>query len=219
MNMRKIAFVAFAAALGLAAQGETLYWCVTGIKSSPTTTVGDKTYLAYIFADTDSGPDKAMIFSQGYGENTRVTRDTIKTMLANKEDVTKYAFRNASIVSTDNVTYSADRGRLNSYDATTQTGSYLNEVAGWIGEGGYVDLFAVILDGTTWSAASNYMFLETSAEGMIYTYNNKGHSDTFNFGSQANNTWYAIGTAIPEPTSGLLLVLGMATLALKRKRA
>ena len=34
---------------------------------------------------------------------------------------------------------------------------------------------------------------------------------------QAN--WTVIGTAVPEPTSGLLLLLGMAGLALKRKRA
>ena len=220
MNMRKIAFVAFAAALGLAAQGEALYWQASDIKSSPTTTVGDKTYLAYIFADTDSSPSTAQMFQNKNNKDSLVSRDTIKSMLANKQDITEYAFKNGTI--NDNITgatYSDKKGRLNSYNTETKTAYYSDEIVGWIGTNGKVDLFAVILDGTSWDAASNYMFLETSAEGTIKTYYNNGHSDTFHFGSQANNTWYAIGTAIPEPTSGLLLVLGMATLALKRKRA
>ena len=35
--------------------------------------------------------------------------------------------------------------------------------------------------------------------------------------SQAN--WTAVGAAVPEPTSGLLMLLGMAGLALRRRRA
>ncbi len=33
------------------------------------------------------------------------------------------------------------------------------------------------------------------------------------------NVWWTNVTSVPEPTSGLLLLLGMAGLALKRKRA
>lgn len=41
-----------------------------------------------------------------------------------------------------------------------------------------------------------------------------------NVGTFANNTdnWKSYG-AVPEPTSGLLMLLGMAGLALRRKRA
>ena len=45
---------------------------------------------------------------------------------------------------------------------------------------------------------------------------------TIQFGNMATATQTAsnwVGEAVPEPTSGLLLVLGMAGLALKRKRA
>ena len=93
---------------------------------------------------------------------------------------------------------------------------------GWVGEGGGIDLFAVIFDSTTLDAASNYMFLEAASngeDGLITTsHNQPGYSATFEFGSQANNTWYKIGT-VPEPTSGILLALGVAALALKRKHA
>jgi len=37
------------------------------------------------------------------------------------------------------------------------------------------------------------------------------------FGSQAGNTWQAM--TVPEPTSGLMILLGMAGLALRRKQA
>ena len=37
------------------------------------------------------------------------------------------------------------------------------------------------------------------------------------FGSQASNTWNTM--AVPEPTSGLLMLVGLAGLALRRKRS
>lgn len=38
------------------------------------------------------------------------------------------------------------------------------------------------------------------------------------FGTQASNTWNTMA-AVPEPTSGLLMLVGLAGLALRRKRA
>ena len=43
----------------------------------------------------------------------------------------------------------------------------------------------------------------------------KSSSTTLGFGNQSGQTW----ESVPEPTSGLLLLLGVAGLALKRKRA
>lgn len=51
---------------------------------------------------------------------------------------------------------------------------------------------------------------------------NDSTAKTFTFGNQSSNlaaNKFAVASGVPEPTSGLLLVLGMAGLALRRKRA
>ena len=221
--MTKLALAAAVVALGLAAQAEALYWQASGITSSPNTTLtGTGQYRAYIFADTDSTPPTAQMFQNKNNKSSLVSRDTIKAMLASNQDITQYAFKNGTVNSdASSATYSSDKGRLNTgYDASTGTASY-EATVGWIGYGGKVDLFAVILDGTSWDTASNYMFLESSIEGTISTSHNVGYSNTFHFGSQEDNWWTAIGSplVIPEPTSGLLLLVGLSALALRRKKA
>ena len=72
------------------------------------------------------------------------------------------------------------------------------------------------------------IFVE-DADGTIASFSGEKYVDltnnttskTWNFGTQATafgNNEFDIG-AVPEPTSGLLLILGVAGLALKRKRA
>ena len=54
------------------------------------------------------------------------------------------------------------------------------------------------------------------------TMDNDATSKTFGFGNQSANlasNQFTVTGSVPEPTSGLLLLLGMAGLALKRKRA
>lgn len=51
------------------------------------------------------------------------------------------------------------------------------------------------------------------------TMNNDSTSKTFGFGNQSANLASNQFAVVPEPTSGLLLLLGMAGLALKRKVA
>ena len=155
-----------------------------------------------------------------------MSRDTIKGLLASGDTeslatITSYAFRNATMAANGtSANYSSDKGRFNTY-ASNGTALYNNQAVGWIGAGAKVDLFAVVFDNTSLDKANNYMFIETSQEGVISTsYGNTdiGKTATFHFGSQADNSWYKIGT-VPEPTSGILLALGVAALALKRKQA
>ena len=76
-------------------------------------------------------------------------------------------------------------------------------------------------------AGKNYDFyftIDDATSGKKFTSNTKsnlacydpGKTQSIIFGTQAGNTWTA---AAPEPTSGLLLLLGVAGMALRRRRA
>ena len=80
-------------------------------------------------------------------------------------------------------------------------------------DSGSVSYYTIIFDATDVTKATNYLVTsgDTAATGMI----SDAGALTISQGSQDGKTW----TAVPEPTSGLLLLLGMAGLALKRKIA
>ena len=71
--------------------------------------------------------------------------------------------------------------------------------------------YTIVLDNTV--PASAAYFLATAEKANVEV--PSSGSMNMAFGSQASNAWQAI----PEPTSGLLLLVGGALLALKRKRA
>lgn len=80
------------------------------------------------------------------------------------------------------------------------------------GSGDSVTGFAVILDGTV-DSYSNYIV----TDDVPISWTSSTGSKMMAFGSQASATWTA--AAVPEPTSGLLMLLGVAGLALRRRRA
>ena len=77
-------------------------------------------------------------------------------------------------------------------------------------------VYLVLFDASTVADAANY-FITSTKSGNIAA---NGANATLAFGTYASQvsaggTW----TAVPEPTSGLLMLLGMAGLALRRRRA
>ena len=83
--------------------------------------------------------------------------------------------------------------------------------------GGKASLYAVLLDSTE----KNAYVADGAAAVTITDAHNSGASVTFDFGDVVTGNPGSAGwtAAAPEPTSGLLILLGMAGLALKRKRA
>lgn len=84
---------------------------------------------------------------------------------------------------------------------------------------GSVSAFAVIFDAADAASASNYYLVNAGATKSVSFTSSTG-AKNLAFGSQATATQAAgAWTAVPEPTSGLLMLLGMAGLALRRRRA
>ena len=88
---------------------------------------------------------------------------------------------------------------------------------------GSLTAFAVVIDSTDLATAENY-FLVNSGETKSATFTSATGAKALGFGDQATITqsaggWTSVATDVPEPTSGLLLLLGMAGLALRRKVA
>ena len=87
-------------------------------------------------------------------------------------------------------------------------------------------IYMVIYDATSIASADNYIVSDV----MTITANAAGSPVSSGFGSMIattaaankflNSSWTAVPSeSVPEPTSGLLLLLGMAGLALRRKQA
>ena len=83
-------------------------------------------------------------------------------------------------------------------------------------------------DSAALAAGSDYnLFFTVEADGKLFTSDTKGPfsmqptgTTTVAFGNMATATQNAGNwAAVPEPTSGLLMLLGMAGLALRRRRA
>jgi len=109
----------------------------------------------------------------------------------------------------------------NSVPAGTETGEILAGSYATYTAGTY-DWYAVILDAGSTSDAKKFYITQVKNAGIV---DGEGMETTIKFGDQENSwvtsNWSSVGgsTPTPEPTSGLLMLIGMAGLALRRRRA
>ena len=98
-----------------------------------------------------------------------------------------------------------------------RTGSSINiaETSGSLAAGDTANGYIVLFD--TSSAADADYFAYTTAQSK--TVPDTGANITLSYGTFAAATSGWQTTAVPEPTSGLLMLLGMAGLTLRRRRA
>ena len=191
--MKKLMIACVAVAMAAVAHAASINWTITNVYSPSDST-----------AKVAAGSMSAWLF-----------------VTANTTDVTGIPVTTLAAVQA--VLDSGDLTGLASLAAVHASNTADGTVGGATGLTGFssgsLTAFAVVVDSTDLATASNY-FLAASGAEKTATFTSATGIKTLNFGSQATITQAAGGwTAVPEPTSGLLMLLGMAGLALRRKHA
>lgn len=139
------------------------------------------------------------------GQNGADSIATITALLDAGSSVDSYAFGNGTI-------------------GATGTGMVAATVAGQptLNAGTYESFFVLFDSASPTAGASKYVVI-SGASTLIKTIADTTANVTFASGNVSStlanaSNWSSYG-AVPEPTSGLLMLLGMAGLALRRKRA
>ncbi len=190
MMKRKILGVVGALLAAFAVHGASLSWVVSQVQNSDGVSGAAEGYVAYMFATAWTGNVSSFVPSA-----TLTTADAVL----------------ASIL---DGTFSAD-GAFHS-ELSTSAGAYTvaTGVSQAFDNGDSISAFVVIFDAADYASAKNYIITgEKSA-----TWLSSGGAQTLAFGTMRNVAWTAISN-VPEPTSGLLALLGFAGLALRRRRA
>ena len=131
------------------------------------------------------------------GQNSVTSQSQITALVAAGESVTSYAFASGTVTSGGMATTAATSSGKSITYSGTGTDTYQAFAVIWKSDGSeasYTSLASISMD-------------------------NDSTAKTFGFANQASNLANNNFQVAPEPTSGLLLLLGMAGLALKRKRA
>ena len=178
--MKKILTLATILAAAGVVNAASLNWSVSNVYQPGTTTPASG-YAAYLFITEQSGD---------FGAKT-TTADSIVTLMKSGSDISEYI---------------AATGATNTKGMISgATGYYAN-----FGEGDSLTAFAVIVDASNYTAASNYIITaERSASWTSST-----GAKMLGFGSQSSQTW----TSVPEPGTAALALLGIGMM-IRRRRA
>lgn len=194
--MKKLIIALVAVATAAVAQAASINWAISNVYASDNaaTKVAANSYSALLF------------------------------VTANSTDVTS-GIPVTSLAAVQAVLSSGDLTGLSSLAAASKAN---NAAGGWSGatgltgfSSGSLSAFAVVIDSTDLANAKNYVLVGGGAEKTA-TFTSSTGAKLLAFGDQTSYTQGAgkwTSTSVPEPTSGLLMLLGMAGLALRRKRA
>ena len=194
--MKKLVLMGVAMAVAVATQAASVSWTITNVysPSDSTTKAAVGSASAYLFVTANT---------------TDVTTGIPVTTLAAVQAVLS----------------SGDLTGLSSLAAASKSNAAAGGFTGATGLTGFssgsLTAFAVVVDSTDLASAKNYYLVSGGAEKTA-TFTSASGAKTLLWGDQTSYTQGAgkwTSTSVPEPTSGLLMLLGMAGLALRRKRA
>ncbi len=175
----------------------------------------------------------AAAFANAGAINWNLLNLTASPDTANKSSATYSAYL---FVGTDVATKTAliDAGKFDDFTAAalaSKTSTYvsasdmINIIGGNVGDykDTTVSAYAIVFNAAEAGDATYYQVAKVGTGGsgtageevITQTFGSTGNK-SFGWGQQNSNTGW---TAVPEPTSGLLMLLGMAGLALRRRRA
>ncbi len=191
--MKKLMIACVAVAIAAVAQAASINWAIGNVysPSDSTAKVAANSMSAWLFVTANS---------------TDVT--TIKT---------------TTMAAVQAVLDSGDLTGLSTLAAAHASNTAAGTIGGATGLTGFssgtLTAFAVVVDSTDLATAENYFFVSDGATKSA-TFTSATGIKNLAWGDQTSYTQGAgKWSAVPEPTSGLLLLLGMAGLALKRKVA
>ena len=190
--MKKLIMAAAIVCAAACAQAATMKWSVANVAQYKDSV--DYTMLCFIEADS-TGAANSMLLNKATAEGYAKAKN-----YAAMED---FIAKEKSL--------EADEGTITG--TSTAFSTYKNS---WVNEAGGTEsgkFYAIIFNAEDIADATAYMITE-SAE--VKYGSAASTAQTANLGA---GTWVEIGADTPEPTSGLLLLLGVAGLALRRRRA
>lgn len=188
--MKKLMFMLVAAVAVVSAQAASVNWTCTNVKDSSGGAINGVAY--FIDAATLSQSDFKALSGA----------DAFNTALAGMYSYTPASVGNSAGKYTVDAAHAVDNATLGLSDSTAYS------------------VYLAVFDTATITDSSNYYLTEvkdlqtltgTSSQSLKW-----GSQST---ASQAAGAWTSVTGSVPEPTSGLLMLLGMAGLALRRRRA
>ena len=190
--MKKLMMALAVVAVAAAAHANAVKWGASLVSPSSGTT-GSTYYTAYLFIAGDTSDTYETYTVAGI------------TAMLSSGDTSVLANAVGSANATSLVTTGSNAGKMT---WTSQTVAGMDYAAG-----NTLSAFLIFVDDTE----SNYLVAQASGnEVLSKTVSSGTAAYNFTFNSQAanSNSWQAI----PEPTSGILMLLGFAGLALRRKQ-